>query len=255
MKFYINKTYLFLVNPLGSGGSVPRSSCDYYGSNYFADYGDDYGTFNLGFDFYYFYSVYNQVTLSSNGYVLFSSSNGASESMPTPSDSISLFNLFTQYCMRGIILIDFASSNDLVLIKNQINEYLNNSFTPTNAMIITFDSMDPIQFKLSYQIILSSDSVSSFLIVLYKYCEYDTRNGFGLVTPGVYYIENGQQRVIQMSNPCISSNVGVAGMWIFQVGNKTFTTTTADSTTISTTETSTYSTTISTTETSTSTGI
>ena len=154
-----------------------------------------------------------------------------------------MFNKWSQYCNSGTVNFDIASSSNLLLIQTQINENLNNSFTPSNAAIMTFDFMNGGTFWASYQIILSTDLNSSYLIVNYKMCNYDTTGWSFYSSPGVYFIENGQQKSIPISDPCRSSNVGLAGVWIFQIEKRTYTTTTVDPTTVSTTISTTVSTT------------
>ena len=187
-------------------------------SDYHINYGDDYQSYSMNFEFNYFSTVFNQITLNSNGYILFNSLSGCctGEAMIIPSNSISLFNIWFNYCYYGYIYYQIATSSDLILIQDQLNQYGFNNFTPQNAFIVTFDGMENDNGEYAnFQVILSTDSYSSFVTICYDSCSSTPSY---LTTPGLYYMDlNGQQNIYQMIDPCTSSNVGLNSLWIFNV--------------------------------------
>ena len=98
--------------------------------------------------------------------------------------------------------------------------YLNNSsFRPTNAFIVTWDTIAPfspsITGYVSFQIIILTDGSSSFLIMNYGSLGFTVLNGYyfqyGSFTSGNYTAVNS-------TDPTTSSNVGVNGKWIYRLG-------------------------------------
>ena len=126
--------------------------------------------------------------------------------------------MFFNYYKWHPIIYQNALSNDLILIKNQINQYLSNSFVPTNAFIITFQGLTtnshPNDF-VKFQVILSTDMLTGSSFVTINYCSCPFANF--LTQGGFYFINNGTQNIIPLVNPCTSSNVGLNGLWIFEM--------------------------------------
>jgi len=192
---------------------------------------DDYWVYPLNFNFNYFCNSYSDIVLDNNGYIVFKSSTscdttGCPISRPTSGNIISALNydLYTG-CGTGCGTVQYknALASDLTLIGNQISQHFA-SFSPTNAFIITYDNVvqccNVNSLVSSFQIILSTDSVSSFVTIIYDTC----LSGSG--TPyytGLDYIDQNQQfNQMIISNPCGSSNVGVTGLWIFYVKAKRY---------------------------------
>ena len=139
--------------------------------------------------------------------------------MPTPSNSISAYNMYFNYFNWHPIIYQNALLSDLILIQNQINQFVSNSFVPTNAFIITFQGLTinskPNDF-VEFQVMLSSDSISSFVTINYCSCPFTNF----LTQSGLYFLNNGAQNIVSIVNPCTSSNVGFNGLWIFDVTGK-----------------------------------
>ena len=104
--------------------------------------------------------------------------------------------------------------------------YLNSSsFNPTNAFIVTWDSVAPWASLrsgfVSFQAILSTDGLNSFLTINYGKLDYSASNGY-YFQYGSYY--SAYYTTISKSSPELSSNSGVNGKWIFKLGNLKFST-------------------------------
>ena len=142
--------------------------------------------------------------------------------MPTPYDSIPAMNYDLDTGHGGNIYYQNALASDLILIKNKIN-LVDSSFTPNNAYVITYDQVPDFStglLKASFQIILATDSITSYVILQYFSCMSSLR-----VTPGLYYINQQCVSVLNKieisTNPCSSSNVNEAGTWILSSFNLT----------------------------------
>jgi hypothetical protein len=162
----------------------------------------------MNFVFTFFSRSYSVLTISTNGYVLFDSSN-----------SIFALNydLDTRYS-GGIYYQNLDStSNEFNSIKSDINR-LNSAFNPTNLFRVKYDNVPDYgkeSLIASFQIIFASSSTSSYVLIKYTSC---LSNRTLSTPPGIYYtLSNGQQTSSLISNPCFSSNVNLIGTWAFDV--------------------------------------
>ena len=112
---------------------------------------------------------------------------------------------------------------------NQIGQEINSLkysntvyFMPTNALIITWDSVPYYTYYgsanvyVSFQLIISTDGSNSFLTINY--------GPLGFNASGGYYYQYGYSLyslyiTFSSSNPELSSNVGVNGKWIYNISN------------------------------------
>ena len=116
-----------------------------------------------------------------------------------------------------------SPSNAFNRTKSTINR-VNSGFVPTNMFRITYlnvpkpYSNNPLTAKASFQVILASDSVKSYVVLNYTDC----LAGAPLETyPGLLYLnQNGQQSSVFLENPCSSSNINLIGNWVFDVTNE-----------------------------------
>ena len=166
----------------------------------------------MNFNFNFFGRSYSALTISTNGYIYFDSSNTIYALH---------FDLDTRYS-GGIYYQNLNSqSTEFNLIKSDLNR-LNSAFNPTNIFKITYDNVPDYRTRTliaSFQIILASSSsswsISSYVLLKYTSC----LSGSTLrTTPGIYYtLSNGQASSSTFSNPCSSSNVNLIGTWVFSV--------------------------------------
>ena len=166
----------------------------------------------MNFNFNFFGRSYSALTISTNGYVEFDSSNSIKGLH---------FDLDTRYS-GGIYYQNLNSqSTEFNLIKSDLNR-LNSAFNPTNIFKITYENVPDYSTRTlisSFQIILASSSsswsISSYVLLKYTSC----LSGSTLrTTPGIYYtLSNGQASSSTFSNPCSSSNVNLIGTWVFSV--------------------------------------
>jgi hypothetical protein len=163
----------------------------------------------MNFNFNFFGRSYSLLSISTNGYVSFNSSN-----------SIYALNydLDTRLIGGGIYYqnLDWRS-NEFNSIKSTINR-LNSVFNPTNLFRITYDNVFAHRSSsliASFQIIFASSSFSSYVLIKYTSC---LSNRTLSTPPGIYYtLSNGKQTSSLISNPCFSSNVNLIGTWVFDV--------------------------------------
>ncbi len=152
------------------------------------------------------------MTISTNGYVLFDSSN-----------SIYALNYDLDTRISGGIYFQNLdwTSNDFNSIKSDINR-LNSAFNPTNIFRITYGNVpDYGTHKLiaSFQIILASDGSLSYVVLKYTSC---LSNKTLSRTPGIYYtLSNGQASSSLISYPCFASNVNLIGTWVLNTSTGT----------------------------------
>ena len=162
----------------------------------------------MNFNYNYFVRSYSVLTISTNGYVQFDSSN-----------SIYALNYDLDTTLRGGIYYQNlnSQSNDFNSIKSDINR-LNSGFNPTNLFRITYDNVPDLStgtLLASFQIILAMSSSSSYVLLKYTSC---LSNRTLSTPPGIYYtLSNGQQTSSLISNPCFASNVNLIGTWVFDV--------------------------------------
>ena len=109
------------------------------------------------------------------------------------------------------LISDAQSLNQIGLeissLKNGVN------FMPTNAFIVTWDTVPSFLSAIfsgyvSFQIILSTDGLNSFLTINYGSLGFWAFYG--------YYFQYGYT-TISINNPELSSNVGVNGKWIYNL--------------------------------------
>jgi hypothetical protein len=159
----------------------------------------------MNFNFNYFGSSYSTLTISTNGYVLFDSSNYI-YALNYDLDTRSSGGIYYQNLN--------SQSNDFNSIKSDINR-LNSGFNPTNIFRITYDNVPAYAANsiiASFQIILATNRSWSYVLVKYTSCLS------GNIYPGIYYtLSNGQRSSSTFSNPCSSSNVNLIGTWVFDV--------------------------------------
>jgi hypothetical protein len=167
----------------------------------------------MNFNFNFFGRSYSVLTISTNGYVYFDSTNSI--------DALSYWYLDTR--KRGGIYYQNlnSQSSDFNSIKSDINQ-LNSAFNPTNLFRITYDNVPAYgQSSLiaSFQIILASSSSSSYVLLKYTSCLSDYVSLS--TTPGIYYtLSNGQPYSSTFSSPCSWSNVNLRGTWVFDVSTQ-----------------------------------
>ena len=106
-------------------------------------------------------------------------------------------------------------SQSLKQIGQEINpsKYSNTvDFMPSNALIVTWDSVAPFNNSISgvasFQVILSTDGSNSFLTINYGSLGFSAYYG--------YFFQYGSTK-FTLTNPKYSSNVGVNGKWIFSI--------------------------------------
>ena len=90
-------------------------------------------------------------------------------------------------------------------------------FSPTKVFVATWDRVSthsPSSSIASFQIILSTDLVYSFVTIKYITC----LPGQTLSSPStIHYVKNGSSAQFLMANPCTSSNIDKPGTWVFNV--------------------------------------
>ena len=159
------------------------------------------------------------MTINTNGYFNFDASSSGSISA-SGSYFISGLNYDLDSRTSGGVYYQNlnAQSSAFNSIKSDLNR-LDASFVPTNLFRITYDNV-PLYGSsvnsVSFQVILASDSSKSYVLLKYTTC---LSSSFALRTlPGLYYLVNGQQTFVQISNSsCSNSNVNLAGTWVFNV--------------------------------------
>lgn len=180
---------------------------------------------NLGFTFPYFNQAFQTCYISINGFISFGFDVTSRYFMQPPSDKnvIAVF-IYDLYTVRSGN-ITYRSINDsatLDLIGSEITNLLrlNFDFIPSNAFVITFDSVAPFSGNgnVSFQIIISTDSIYSFLTVNY---------GNLFISPkyeSFYQYPNNTVYIGKKYIPCSSSqsNVNRNGTFIYQLYSNKF---------------------------------
>ena len=183
---------------------------------------DSYELVNLNFAFEYLDTVYNELSISSNGYICLGNNQECGDiRSPSPFDVLVVLNYdldSSRYGSGQIYIKDLGSdSYNFMLAKIYVNLF-SPIFKPEKVFMITYDevmSYDLSSFlKVSFQVFLYTDTVKSFVAYKYKLCatELTLKAPSGLshkYNPEKIVIENGQQ--------CTSSNVGQPGLWVFEV--------------------------------------
>ena len=192
---------------------------------------DTSGILPLNFSFNYFKVNYTQVKISTNGYLVFSPINITCYiTRPIPTNSIIAYNidLYVNSGSGGGTYYNYISpfSNEMASLQLIIN-LVDQSFVPKNAFeVIWFNVTDyGSRNLLDYgstrlKISLATDFQNSYVLIQNMLCF----NNLVLNSiPGLNCINSsGTLREIPNTNkssnePCISSNVGKAGTWIFEV--------------------------------------
>ena len=183
---------------------------------------DNYGTVSINFNFNYFGQSFSQLTINTNGYFNFGTSSGSITASGTYFISGINIDLDTR-TSGGVFYQNLnAQSSAFNSIKSDLNR-LDASFVPTNLFRITYDNVPLYGYSstsVSFQVILAGDSSKSYVLFKYTTC---LSSGFALLTlPGLYYLVNGQQTLVPISNSsCSNSNVNLAGTWVFNATSPT----------------------------------
>ena len=181
---------------------------------------DNSGTVSINFNFKYFANTFTQLTINTNGYIYFGTSFGSITASGSNFISGINYDLDTR-ASGGIYFQNLNSqSSDFNSIKSDLNR-LDASFVPTNLFRITYDNVplySSSSYNVSFQVILASDSSKSYVLLKYTTC---LASNFALLTlPGLYYLVNGQQTFVPISNSsCSNSNVNQNGTWVFDVSS------------------------------------
>jgi len=189
---------------------------------------DDMAVLDLGFTFTFFGKDYNQVSISTNGYVcLGNTSDCWYRTRPSPFDIIVGLNLDldTRRNKSGQIYYKNLSSN-LDAFRSSSKIYLNlfnPEFEPAHILMITFDNVLPfdnknlLKSRVSFQIFLAADSSkNSYVIFKYISCPSD----FPLYSSSGFTHDNAgslQEIILPNDQMCVSSNIGQTGIWISEV--------------------------------------
>jgi hypothetical protein len=178
---------------------------------------------SINFNFNYFSQSYSQLTINTNGYINFDTSSGGNIAA-SGSYFISGLNYDLDSRTSGGIYYQNlnSQSSEFNSIKSDLNR-LDATFVPSNLFRITYDNVllyGSSVNSVSFQIILASSSSKSYVLLKYTTC---LSSSFALRTlPGLYYLVNGQQTFIPISNSsCSASNVNLAGTWVFNVTSAT----------------------------------
>ena len=182
----------------------------------------------MGFSFPFYKKYYSEITISTNGYVVFSSFNSSLNSSccfginrPQMSNLISAYNYDLISASNGNVFyrsVDTFSA-DLYTIQNEINQLLRTNFRASNAFVVTYANIASYSDRndvANFQIILTTDSVQSYLTLNYGYC-LQKPMAFQIITEIDCLDKSLNMVVNSIVNPCTSSNVNVIGKWIFNV--------------------------------------
>ena len=177
----------------------------------------------LSYSFKYFGTSYSQVTISTNGYVCLGS-NGVCGSIgrPSPFDIIVGLNSDLNTARSGSGQIYYQAISSISSFFTQAKSYVNlldSTFVPTNVFMITYDKVSHISSSsiVSFQIFLTADSIKSYVTLKYTSCPTDysvsIMSGLTRNVGGAF----DQWTSISSVSWCTSSNVGQAGVWVFDV--------------------------------------
>ncbi len=192
---------------------------------------DNFEILNINFKYSFFKTNYTQMTVSTNGFLFFASpfSSCCNIIRPATSNLISPLNydLITSASGGGNVfyksLNQSASSNDLITIQNEINQLFKpqTNFTAKNAFVISYADAKSYYNSsdvTTFQIILSTDFIRSYVTISYDLCLTKT---VGLPPKSEINCLNKTNSLFEkyIVNPCSSSNVNLPGKWIFDVTN------------------------------------
>ena len=182
----------------------------------------------MGFSFGYVGKSYSFATIGTNGYVCLNN-NGLFDcwqiTRPAPYDILVGLNFDLDQKRGGSIYYKtLVNGADFFNASQADVNLLNADFVPTNIFMFTYlnvlayDISLPTSVNAFFQIILLTDSTRSFVVFRYTSC----LDGQTMVAAsGLDYNYDGLLKEKTIVNPCTSSNVGVAGKWVFEVTNST----------------------------------
>ena len=155
------------------------------------------------------------MTINTNGFVYFTTKYQI-KALPYDLDTRTYGGIYYQSMN--------VTSNDFSLVKSEFSKLCNNDFSPTNIFRITYLGVPDFSTDsliASFQIILATDSLKSFVLLKYTSCLSETTTLTS--TPGLYYQDtNGVSKMVELAAmPCSSSNVNLTGTWIYDVTGKT----------------------------------
>jgi hypothetical protein len=201
---------------------------------------DNSGSVAINFNFNYFGTFFSQLNIHTDGYVYFNSESSGIRISALNYDLITssyYYDIDSDKRHGGGIYYQIlnSQSSDFNSIKSDLNR-LNSNFVPTNLFRIKYDNVSNMVVSnyddcitimncylkgglvASFQIVLASDALKSYVLLKYTSCLSDAILD---ETPGLYYLSpTGQQMSNTISSPCSSSNVNQAGTWVFDVSTK-----------------------------------
>ena len=175
---------------------------------------------NFNFNFNYYGTNYTKCCISINGYISFDALTTSSIS-PSNNYFIAPFAHDLSTMSKGNIyyrLINESPTLSQIGLEISSLYYLNTiNFIPTNAFIVTWDSVPSYGSSysgyVSFQIILSTDGSNSYLTINYGSLGFSASKGYSFQYGSGSYDET----IISTSNPELSSNVGVSGKRIYHL--------------------------------------
>ena len=145
--------------------------------------------------------------ISTNGYVYFNQSTNSIEAQYADLTTESEGNIFYRF---------LDSSVDMMSIKADVGRLYDN-YTPLKAFEITYDNV-PAEWsslKASFKIILSTDTIRSFVLLKYTSCLYNSQMSSKLI-----YLSKSKRLVeLPIVSPCNSTNAKQLGTWIYEVSS------------------------------------
>lgn len=171
----------------------------------------------MGFVFPYFDQSFSSCYISNNGFISFGYPiSYAYYTYPPSGQNIIAPLVYDLYSAAGgDITYKSYGLNDIAtlnIIGTEINQLLNANFIPNNLFVITFDAVKAFSVSgtVSFQIILSTDSIKSYLTVNYGHLDF-----YCDLTPYYQYVINNVLGQNSFSCSATSSNVNVNGKWVY----------------------------------------
>ena len=177
----------------------------------------------LAFSFQYGDTVYNQVTISTNGYLCLGNNTDCFRSQRpiwTGANLVGLnYDLDTTRSGSGQIYYKTLSSNSSGFLQVQtIINIEDAAFIPTNMFMVKYDGVLPYDSDSnstsSFVIYISTNSVKSFVTFVFTSCPKDLTS-YG--SSGLDYNNGGVLQQVVITNQCNASNVGITGTWVLPV--------------------------------------
>ena len=236
--------FWFAVNLLlnAVSGRIEKSDFYSYGSaakdSSLAPRDDASTSIPISFDYPFFGSTYQEVHISTNGILSFGAGDSSYVPRPFPltgmrtiaaywtdSDPSKGGRVFYRETLNRTVLSQISLEIKLRLINY-------NNFNADWALIVTFDQVLPYSCgcntscssSVTYQTILTSDGVNSFVIFNFNQLDYSTGarycNGFAQIGfnagDGKRFFLMPESNTAKISETALfQSNVGVPGKWIF----------------------------------------